>query len=357
MMTGRPGTATIVLRQLMGWLVGVWCWRPGRAARARRLLADPTSKVVLMRIDLRVGEALLMTPLLEALAPRRPTVVLHQKCVRVLEGHPLAAEVVGFDRRLWWLGPLAPGMRALRRLTEGAVVVNCAAWSEYSGTAALVARLGSPNAAVVGPCPGPNRLLADVRVPPRTDTTSEVGQRLHLLSPLGVDRATAPLSFRAPRATTESTALRAALPSPYAVVNPGGRLDWRRVPEAVFRSVCEGLVARGVRPVVTWGPGERPLAERVAPSPAYVAPATSLDELAHLMTGASVCVVNNTGPMHLSVAVGAPTVGLFLHMPMARWGHQAPPHTMVDLTPSSEDPAAMARVTLMAVDATLTRAK
>ena len=87
-------------------------------------------------------------------------------------------------------------------------------------------------------------------------------------------------------------------------------------------------------PVVTWGPGEESLVDAVlAACPGAVrAPPTSIDELAGLMRGAVVTVCNNTGPMHLAVAVGCPTVALFLHMEVARWGHDFAPHQMVDLT-------------------------
>ncbi len=49
------------------------------------------------------------------------------------------------------------------------------------------------------------------------------------------------------------------------------------------------------------------------------------------------------GPMHLPVAVGAPTVALFSQMPVSRWGHEAAPHRMVDLTPCAGE-AEMVRV-------------
>jgi ADP-heptose:LPS heptosyltransferase len=45
--------------------------------------------------------------------------------------------------------------------------------------------------------------------------------------------------------------------------------------------------------------------------------------------------------MHLSVAVGTKTIGLFLHMPVERWGH-GPPHLMVDLTPNAGNADKMA---------------
>jgi len=94
------------------------------------------------------------------------------------------------------------------------------------------------------------------------------------------------------------------------------------------------LADHGITPVVTFGPGEEELAlavERRCPS-AKRAPPTDLDELAELMRQAQLVVCNNTGPMHLAVAVGTPTLAFFLHMEVERWGHTRWPHQMVDLT-------------------------
>jgi heptosyltransferase-3 len=70
----------------------------------------------------------------------------------------------------------------------------------------------------------------------------------------------------------------------------------------------------------------------------------SLDELAFLMSRARVVVCNNTGPMHLSVAVGAKTVALFWRMPTEQWGHPFAPHEMVELTNEPDVEAMVARV-------------
>jgi ADP-heptose:LPS heptosyltransferase len=329
-------------KYLVGWFFAWLAFSARRSARVRKLLSE-SKRVVLMRLDERVGEALLTTPLIEELASRGydVTVVVHPKCARVLEGHP-KAKVIPFDRSSWWMLPLAPGVRALQTVTEGAVVVNCSSWSEYSGTPALISRFASPNGCVVGPQLGPAGELCDEAVRPRDDTTSELQQRLHYLSVLGFEPGPPKLSFRTPRESEQIRAFIAALKKPYVVVNPGGRLGWRRVPAEVFKAVCLELARLGRTPVVTFGPGEEPLARQVAPEGAVLAPPTDLDELAAVMAKAELTVCNNTGPMHLSVAVGTKTLGLFLHMPIERWGH-GPPHVMVDLTPHEGSPEQMAR--------------
>lgn len=304
-------------------------WRPGRRSRAlSSLAARRRRRVLLVRLDNRVGEALLTTPLLDALAAARHEVHLltHPKMRRVLAGHPSLT-------RLWdWERSLAV-LRALRA-ERFEVIINCGNWAEPAVTSAVVARLAGARGAVLGPANFPGGWLMDVPVAPRADTQSEFVQRAHLGAPL----VQVP---EAPRLSFKPTDPFTVVDGRYAVINPGGRLGWRRVPPERFADAARALVRRGVTPVVTWGPGEEALVDAVcAACPGAVrAPPTSIDQLAALMRGAVVTVCNNTGPMHLSVAVGCKTLALFLHMDVARWGHGYAPHQMVDLTGAAEPTA------------------
>jgi lipopolysaccharide heptosyltransferase III len=316
--------------------------RPGRRARAQELLRGAT-RVLLVRIDQRVGEALLMTPLFSALRARRPAVevhaLVHPRIARVLEGHPELDRLHRFD---------AAAVRAARGERFEAVV-DCTNWTGPSTQSALVSRLCAPEGAVVGPAGGGLEALRDVAVPARVDTRREVLQRVHLLSPLGgVAADVERLSFRPIRAPEGEVArlCEEARRGDRAVINPGGRLGERRIPPSAFAAAARALVEAGRRPIVTWGPGERALAEEVAgrcPG-AEVAPPTDLDQLAALMRASGLTVCNNTGPMHLSVAVGAPTLAFFLRIDVERWGHSFAPHRMVDLTPLAGDEGRMAEV-------------
>lgn len=332
----------VFLRHVAGWCLALLWWRPWRS---RHSLLSTAKRVVLVRIDNRVGEVLLTTPLVQALAKTHEVhLVVHPKCVRVMDGLPGLAGLHAFERKWLWLAVFSPDVRRLRALCRDAVVVNAASWLEYSGTPALVSRLVGAHGCVVGPSLGPARLLMDVGVAARTDTRNEVEQRLHLLSPL-VATPTGAMCFRTPRATPAVDALISAHPS-FAVVNPGGRLGARRVPAAVFSSVTKALAERGITPIVTWGPGEEALANEVLSAGSGVlAPPTSLDELAALMAKSKLVICNNTGPMHLAVAVGAKTLALFWNMPVDQWGHPKAPHVMLDLTNEQGIDAMVARVT------------
>jgi ADP-heptose:LPS heptosyltransferase len=304
-------------------------WRPWR--RFWRL--SKVKRIALVRVDDRVGEALLVTPLIEALSGKYELdVIVHERCKRVLEGHPKVRKVHGLDRTRLALGAFAPGIARLRAEKYDAVI-NCSNWEVQSVTGALVSRLVAGRGIVIGPAVGAAGLLMDVAVPRLEVTQSEVPQRLRLVTPLGIDSPPPALSFRNPQPSQAvEPFIQRAREKPHAVVNLGGRLDWRRVPGRIFAAACRVLLANGRTPIVTWGPGEEALArEVVAEAPgAELAPPTSLDDLAALMRACGLTVCNNTGPMHLSVAVGARTVAFFLNMPSERWGYHQPPHQVVE---------------------------
>ena len=120
-------------------------------------------------------------------------------------------------------------------------------------------------------------------------------------------------------ATAESaTALESVFPtlgrSKYAVLlhaTSASRKEW---PEISWLRLAEHLSARGIISVFPFGStAEQQRSERLAAQipGARVPPALSLDQLAALMTHASVVIGVDTGLSHLAVALGRPTVGLY----------------------------------------------
>jgi len=312
--------------------------------RPARALPSGLRSILLVRIDDRLGEALLTTPLARALKRLDPApvveVLVHRRTARVLEDHPAIDRILTLDRALLGLGPLAPGIRAIRSAGPWDVVVDCGNWEVPGVTSAMVSRLVAGTAQVIGPAVPPTGPLHDTPVPARTDTRSELAQRLNLLSPI-VDPADLLLpTFRTPRVlTSNGPFLDQVRASPHAVLVPGGRLGWRRIPPQLFGAAARMLTPLGRTVVVAWGPGEEELGHAVvseAPG-AQLAPPTDLDGLAALLAAAGCTVCNNSGPMHLSVAVGAPTLALFLKMDPERWGYRGAPHAVLDLTPVIDD--------------------
>jgi lipopolysaccharide heptosyltransferase I len=101
----------------------------------------------------------------------------------------------------------------------------------------------------------------------------------------------------------------------FAILNPGGGWPTKLWDAGRFGALADELLLRhGLRSVVTHGPGERELAERVAQasrSGACVVACPTLKGFYALALRAAVYVGGDTGPTHLAVAAGTPVVGLF----------------------------------------------
>ena len=101
----------------------------------------------------------------------------------------------------------------------------------------------------------------------------------------------------------------------YAVLNPGAGWDSKTWPARRFGQLARQLGEHLNLPsVVAWA-GEREkrwaveIVERAGGN-AWLAPSTSLVQLATLLRKARLCVAGDTGPLHLAAAVGTPCVGL-----------------------------------------------
>jgi ADP-heptose:LPS heptosyltransferase len=287
-------------------------------------------KVLVVRVDERVGNQLLTTPLVRALKLGLPGAELHLLAPRQgqLVGSPHVDRAITWQKRDAFRAPLRflGLLRDLRRARYD-LVVEAGHWSAYSLTASLLARLVAGRAPIVGHDRGDAARFLSHPVPHDPSEEGEVPAKLELLRPLGLPARGLELdtSLGLDRSDAAAELLeRAGLAGKaLAVVNPGARFADRRWPPEAYAAVCRGLVARGLAPLVVWGPGEEPLARAIAEgSGAALAPPTDLPLLAALLRRARLVVSNNSGPMHLGVAVGASTVGVFFRGDSARWGHR-----------------------------------
>lgn len=121
----------------------------------------------------------------------------------------------------------------------------------------------------------------------------------------------------------------------YVVVHPGASVPARAWSAERNAELAGRLAAAGWRVVVTGGKSERELCAFVAagvPGGAALdlGGAVDLQGLAEVLAGAAAVVVGNTGPAHLSAAVGTPVVSLFAPtVPAARWRPWRVPHILL----------------------------
>lgn len=108
----------------------------------------------------------------------------------------------------------------------------------------------------------------------------------------------------------------AAPPRPYALFVPGGsahRLE-KRWPVEHFTELARTLRARGLDVIVIGGPQESALARAIQKAGAGVRDLTGRTDFAQIAVlgaRAALAVGNDTGPLHLIAAAGAPTVAMF----------------------------------------------
>ena len=105
----------------------------------------------------------------------------------------------------------------------------------------------------------------------------------------------------------------------YAILNPGGNNPAKRWPASRFAQLADHIHrAHNMVILVNGSPNEAELAHQIVQSCNALTPAASLPELGieigalkAIIAGASLLVTNDTGPRHLGIAFGVPTVSLF----------------------------------------------
>jgi ADP-heptose:LPS heptosyltransferase len=234
----------------------------------------------------------------------------------LLDENPLLARVVGApSRRAFGWGEAVRVARALRAERYDAALDfqglwKSAAWARLSGARRVVgwerrARREPSSAVLVG---------ERVR---RAGGGHVIDKNLALLRPLGIEAVGLrefPLPFSADAVARVDAFLARVGGGAPVVLNPGGGWASKLWPAERFGELARGLRALGLPSLVSWGPGEEALADRVVAASGGAASRsfpTSLLDYVELARRARLVVAADTGPLHLACAVGAPVVALF----------------------------------------------
>lgn len=139
--------------------------------------------------------------------------------------------------------------------------------------------------------------------------THEIDRHAHFVSAIGG----VPVQSEVPKIVWNSTLPDFAAGGPYAVMNPGSNEPGRRWPFKFYVALAERLLAKGWRVAFVGTRSERSdaaLLDAFARRPGVcdLTGRTTLPSLLDLMQHAALVVSNDTGPAHLSIALGSPTV-------------------------------------------------
>jgi ADP-heptose:LPS heptosyltransferase len=305
---------------------------------ARRILA--------IRLD-NLGDVLVTSPALHAIKQSCPNaqLTLLASPVGAQAGrlHPDVDEVIVYEAPWmdpWQQLPQDPAREAAmlqtirERRFDGAIIFT--SFRQSALPAAYLCYLAGIPLRHAASVDGPGSLLTTRHRHPE-HTIHEVERGLDLVGTLDMTTDDDRLVLRVPdgarRAAREFIAAHRLSEGPIVVVHPGCSMPARTYPPELFAAAADQLVDRlDATVIVTGSAGERDLAHRVTADmmtrPAVDA-AGILDfpAFAGLIAEADLTVTNNTGPMHISAAVGTPAVALFAltNIP-EQWGPWKAPH-------------------------------
>ncbi|MCU0868370.1 MAG: glycosyltransferase family 9 protein [Burkholderiales bacterium] len=286
---------------------------------------------VLVVCTRRIGDVLLVTPLVRSLARAWPEAAIDLLVFRGTEGivagnpdvrrvltvpeRPGRLEHLRFARALWRRWDLA-----LSTLTGDRPTLY--AW--LAGRRCAGEWLDAPDQRW-------KRRLLDVAVPFDADATHTVAMHLALADALGVPRVADVVAGWTPADAQAIEALRARhalVPGGYAVVHPSPKFRYKQWTDAGWAALVRHLVtARGLRVALTGSPeaDERALVARIASATASdavvdLSGALSLSQTTALIAGAALYVGPDTVTTHAAAATGVPTVALFGPSDPVKWG-------------------------------------
>lgn len=268
-----------------------------------------------------IGDTILTLPVACRLRNKFPNAflawVVEEKSAAFVKDHAALDEVIVAERG-WFTRPR--GVLQMRRRLK-ALSIDAAVDCQGLTKSALACWLSGAKTRIgfAGPHGGElSPWLANRLVRPSMPHVTD--RSLQLLGVLGVwHDALQPVQWRLP-VEPQASAMAAQwlaqhLPGPFVAVNPGATWDSKLWSMQRFGEVAARLREEHSLPtVVVWGgQREREWAEEIVSSSrgaARLAPSTTLHELAAILQRARLVVSSDTGPMHLAVAAGAPTVGL-----------------------------------------------
>jgi ADP-heptose:LPS heptosyltransferase len=263
-----------------------------------------------------LGDVILTTPVLGALKACYPEAGLYYLTERlyapVLRGHPDLDGVIGTERGA------AGSLRAIAELRRLRPTVAIDLF--YNPRSAAILRLSGIPVRIGGGRRGRRRLYTHLFAPP-PGTRSAVMHHLAALDTVGCavpgdpmpSVALLPGEREAGAAAIERAA--GSLPERCVAMHPGGTWPSKRWPEGSFSRFAAMTRERaGAAVVLVTGPGEEEITARVAAGAGegvYPMPVMPIRETAAVLAASDAVVADDGGIMHLSVALGRPTVGVF----------------------------------------------
>lgn len=309
----------------------------------RRIKLGGKEKFLVVRTD-RIGDVILSTPVLETIKLELPEshlcVMLSSYTVEVIKNNPYVDDVIIDDherKRGGWGEVLRLIRETRKRRFDVAIVLR------PTFRLALVLFLAGVRYRI-GTGFRFYQMLFNRKVyrHRKVNLRHEAEYNLDLLLPLGIaPRKILPRIYLSPQeeefASRIFHELNIASGDTVVSIHPGSGDSSLNLPHGKFAQVADGLIRElGAKIIFTGTAEERELIDVIRRSmqgEAFdLSGKTDLRQLAAILKRCSAMVSNSTGPMHLAVAVGTPTVAVFCPIFAAgpiRWGPYGEGHEVV----------------------------
>jgi heptosyltransferase-3 len=343
----KGGPLFTPLRRLGRWLLLALLRLLPRRGDGMALRPADVRSILVIRTDDRLGNLLLTTPLLGAIREHLPGARLGLLCATrrapAVEGTGLYDDLWRFEKRELFRRPwrFVTFFMALRR-ARYQVAIDAGHLHAFSWTAGAIALFSGAGVRIGHQRGEAERVFTHV-VERSPAVRYDAEAKLELLLPLGVVNPLAP-PLRTELGLPRLAELAALMGGRALLINVGGRKpDHRFPPELFARAAAQVAAEHGLGVHVVYGPGERGLAEAACGRGATLLPPTDLEGLAAALRAARLVLTSDSGPLHLAVAVGAPTVAVFLKPEASRWAPGSVRVAVAEVAGLGEDDA-VARV-------------
>jgi|SRR5688572_8182597 len=291
---------------------------------------EPVRKILIVKTS-ALGDIIHVLPSLEALRRLFPSAEIHwiteRAAAGLLEAHPDVARVTVIPRQQWkkdlrkpsrWTSILSEALslsRALRRERFDLVIdFHCGLRSSaivFMAGGRVRVGFHPRDAAEAG-----GTVFTRIHPPPLPHRLSKVEKNLALVRALGFRGPCPPGRLVLPgedRAWARE--LMESLPGagPSIAIHPAvSRFgEIKRWPTEKYRSLVDLLREKhDARVLITWGPGERPIAESIA-RPTLLPAEVSIRRFAAILEAADLVIAADTGALPLATILGTPAVGIF----------------------------------------------
>ncbi|MGI9447853.1 MAG: glycosyltransferase family 9 protein [Pirellulales bacterium] len=287
-----------------------------------------------------IGDTVLTLPVACALRARFPEAFIgwavEEKSSAMVVGHPCVDQVFTLPRG-WFLSlKKCKSLRDELRAHRFTVSIDCQGNTKSSLACWLSGarhRIGCRGQYGTELSTYLNNILVTPERPHLTDRCVE------LLAPIGLTNPEIDWQLPGNEGVEHAAAkLLADLPlqGQFAIINPGATWESKLWEMDRFAAVARYLgERRGLKSLVVWGSNrELDFANQIvsaADGHAVLAPRTSLQELVAVLRQGTIFISSDTGPLHMSVAVGTPSIGLYGATRPADCGPYGSPHAGIQV--------------------------